>query len=1065
MCHGLYQDTVLLLTLLGSESFSLVKLKTSYKTGKDACGNVLWYSVPAYDSQIANKQCQGTIKSTHCKGFGSFSPSDTCTSCLGLLDIKSFQMRIRRQIDDDEGTILVGQSQGSSTTTNSVNNKYLNEKKVQSKLKRLRKTCKTQRLIIYRMALKLARSRAVNRKLTSKMRENCKRGDVSAICENLHRAYNKGCLTGKSKTLQFLKDISSNISKSGKGHRYGTFSRELFEAVRIVGGPRTARLLASNTCGPSDTTQKRAKRKNRFNFVPGPPSKQVFEHLAHMYGQIKSSVGVSGNVLVQTAEDETVIIGQVQWDSKTDQGWGWCGQKQDNHVCDPSFVHVVGDDDQAYERLVQAYRDNKIAGFARVIMINPLHQKIPPLVVLLQATCNTFTHEMVLQQWNEIKALYDQYLLPVLGPLVGHASDGDSRRRKLHLMQSKSNLGQRYGIDHDNFVLSGVLSDDNETQYVENLADQDFIHNGKKLINHLRHASRVLSIGGNLCHMNHLQLVKDNVNSLHHGLQQDDIDRSDRMNWESAQRVLFPRVREYLQRIQVGETEPQENVQGTIAYLHMVWRYIEIYYSLTASLLDRITSASFVANFLKIWRLWVYRTGDLLLGNNFVSRETFQDVSLSCHHVVLLIKASRDFAPNHDVCFERTGTDVCEEYFSANGSFVVNKHTYTICDMFRNLGNMNRLQEIFTDDEGPDNPKKHRKGENIWYKGHNALDEKPDLKDWPSDDDIVKAWEKGLCEAQSEMRSLGIKPDTDDRNSVANDWFFKPHSIDATTASGLNAQMWNEDMDPQGVQVNVLEYDGPAEADDGGLRADPVLRANLTYIAQQVADEDNEREQSQTATTIQVPDVGPVHKSTIFGLLNTEPDGPSTDRLRRVRSNKTKTYTATTESDNDVGLFDDIAVYIKDRGESAEIQLGRVIRIRNRDKSTVEYRKPMNLEEMSKYPKVQLVVAMYIKQDQQYQYCGDNCKEFMLYSVVCRVSLSVCDNGLFNIAPSDNIKLDKFLEDISQTKTGSRTSKQTNNRTAVTGEGRHIIVQNPVDGPDDQDCRRSKRQRKMIVYE
>ena len=27
--------------------------------------------------------------------------------------------------------------------------------------------------------------------------------------------------------------------------------------------------------------------------------------------------------------------------------------------------------------------------------------------------------------------LYNQYLLPTLGPLIGHASDGDSRRRKL----------------------------------------------------------------------------------------------------------------------------------------------------------------------------------------------------------------------------------------------------------------------------------------------------------------------------------------------------------------------------------------------------------------------------------------------------------------------------------------------------------------------------------------------------------------------------------------------------------------------------------------------------------
>lgn len=162
------------------------------------------------------------------------------------------------------------------------------------------------------------------------------------------------------------------------------------------------------------------------------------------------------------------------------------------------------------------------------------------------------------------------------------------------------------------------------------------------------------------------------------------------MNWESAQRLMFPCVRECLGKINKGDGVDRENVAGTILYLRMCWRFVEIYLSTAASLLERVTYASCVVNFLRIWRLWVHKTGHLTLKENFVSRETFQDISLACHHAVLVIKATRDFAPSHPVCLRRTGTDVCEDYFSANGSFILNKHNFTITDMYRNLGHMFR---------------------------------------------------------------------------------------------------------------------------------------------------------------------------------------------------------------------------------------------------------------------------------------------------------------------------------------------------------------------------------------
>ena len=210
-------------------------------------------------------------------------------------------------------------------------------------------------------------------------------------------------------------------------------------------------------------------------------------HLADVYASCKIEKGIVGDVLVETAEDETRIIAKCEWDIRRDEGWGWCGKEGDDHVCDPSYVHVVGSDDGSYNNLVEAFKENRIGTNARVIMLNPIHPDLPPFVVLLQPVCNKFDSSFVRNQWNTIKELYKKHLAEILGPLVGHASDGDSRRRKLHLESAEDTQGERYRLKHHSFIHSAKLCTVNGKTQVEGLADQDFVHNGKKLVNHLLH--------------------------------------------------------------------------------------------------------------------------------------------------------------------------------------------------------------------------------------------------------------------------------------------------------------------------------------------------------------------------------------------------------------------------------------------------------------------------------------------------------------------------------------------------------------------------------------------------
>ena len=155
-------------------------------------------------------------------------------------------------------------------------------------------------------------------------------------------------------------------------------------------GPKRARFIANNLDGPSDDTQSRTKRQHQFRYCPEKPSSRVFQHIAEIYSKIKGKKKILGDVLVETTEDETVIIGKVEWNSKKDEGWGWCGKAGVNHECKGDFVLKVGNNDDAYERISDAFKENVVAGYARVILINPIRKDLPPLVALLQAICNKF---------------------------------------------------------------------------------------------------------------------------------------------------------------------------------------------------------------------------------------------------------------------------------------------------------------------------------------------------------------------------------------------------------------------------------------------------------------------------------------------------------------------------------------------------------------------------------------------------------------------------------------------------------------------------------------------------
>jgi hypothetical protein len=321
--------------------------------------------------------------------------------------------------------------------------------------------------------------------------------------------------------------------------------------------------------------------------------------------------GVIGMVLVILVEDETKIKVRITWDANTDVLAGFCGPKE-GHECIVDFKPPVGEDEVGYDTIVDAFHNFKTGSFARVIMVNPLHAKLPRLVFAISCTCNCFDSCWVRKQWGRIDRLWKLHCEDQVGPIVRHASDGDSHRRQLMLEDYTRRVGSRYAMPWEGFVLTASRVDGTS---VSGLHDQDFIHNGKKLINLPDSPVKMLQLGRDVCVIGHIGLVYKKFTFDQHGLRNEDVSCADRQNWASIQQICAAKTRSYLRELRLAQDTHQERTLGTEIYLQICGDYIDCFLYVSLDLRARIVLASKVSFFFKIWRLWLQH-GDHGVGGN-----------------------------------------------------------------------------------------------------------------------------------------------------------------------------------------------------------------------------------------------------------------------------------------------------------------------------------------------------------------------------------------------------------------------------------------------------------------
>ena len=114
------------------------------------------------------------------------------------------------------------------------------------------------------------------------------------------------------------------------------------------------------------------------------------------------------------------------YEHKLDILAGFCGPIV-NHTCIISYKPVVGCGNDGYNKILDCFKYDKIGGFARVVVVGPLHTGLPRIVLVVCATCSCFDSLWIRKQWGLIDQLWEHECKDIFGPIVGHSSDSDRR--------------------------------------------------------------------------------------------------------------------------------------------------------------------------------------------------------------------------------------------------------------------------------------------------------------------------------------------------------------------------------------------------------------------------------------------------------------------------------------------------------------------------------------------------------------------------------------------------------------------------------------------------------------
>jgi len=424
------------------------------------------------------------------------------------------------------------------------------------------------------------------------------------------------------------------------------------------------------------------------------------------------------------------------------------------------------------------------------------------------------------------------------------------------------------------------------------------------------------------------------------------------MDVPSALRLISTKALATIRTVADSDMEgipPQPYLDGLHRVLRVAQLYTSLFMSKTLSHRTRVQHAGTVVTYLRLWREWVknrprdadpeYEASRTKRMNDYITRECAQDMILSCHFIVLLIRVFRDYYPHLECPFELCGSDCCEEFFSSLGSFVMNKRVYSILEALHTTRSKLTLAMLEI-------------GGNVLFpppsRGGGKWDApmgcQPNPLNWPNDGYMASDWNTGVAvgyrwATEDKMKPGPLNPRARRNNQRFPPWWTHPHLNDPQApAKGREEDLYEEahtdSESDDGSDSNDTEDTSSDDDDDD----DNVPLAALHAVAGVVPGEG-------ISMSMSVPGGGRRHKAAVLAELAGPQTTMSADRALRVQQGEREHQRSFNPKSSNwvMALGTDIAI----RYEAGNnICMARVIGMRKRVKGRwVRYTQPVQLHE------------------------------------------------------------------------------------------------------------------------
>lgn len=364
---------------------------------------------------------------------------------------------------------------------------------------------------------------------------------------------------------------------------------------------------------------------NMKNIMPSPSTirkrvvdNQSIEEGKFRFSELKAYLTEHNYPLhVWLCEDQTSINNRIQYSPKNNQLVGFTPSLDENGC--PVLNNFPFD---SLRQIEQYFEKESKSNYINMIICQPLVNKSSGFCLCVYGTNNRFTAEDVDKRWKHISLIAKEHGITI----EGFSTDGDCRMLKV--------MKNRIGLPTDtNSEWFFARDDEGNPLFV-----QDTVHIGTKLKTVFLKPSVTLRIGKYEISSEHLRQLINTVSKDKHLLTESDLNPTDKMNFDSFDKMTQEKVIDALLNIPGSE--------GTRAFLKMSRFILDAFLCKELTPTERLFKIWAATIFFRIWRYIISNDKNATLIRNFITLNCYTCIEINAHALVQYIRRCRESTIN-----------------------------------------------------------------------------------------------------------------------------------------------------------------------------------------------------------------------------------------------------------------------------------------------------------------------------------------------------------------------------------------------------------------------------------